>query len=61
MNVLMNLLVALEMLAVNISVVNFCCSRKYSLKRTISRNACTLHTGVFLAISYYILYFRAVI
>lgn len=35
MNVLVNLFVALEMLAVNISVVNFCCTRKYSLRKTV--------------------------
>ena len=35
MDVLVNLLVALEMLIINMSVVNLCCERKYSLKKTV--------------------------
>lgn len=35
MDILVNLLAALEMLAVNLSVTNFCSTRKYSLKWTV--------------------------
>ncbi|MBS7009181.1 GGDEF domain-containing protein [Anaerostipes sp.] len=35
MDVLLNILVALEMLTVNMSVVNLCCVRKYSLRKTL--------------------------
>lgn len=35
MDVLMNTLVALEMLIINMNVVNLCCTKKYSLKKTV--------------------------
>lgn len=35
MDVMINILVALEMLIINTSVVNLCCTRRYSLKKTV--------------------------
>lgn len=35
MGVMINLFVVLEMLIVNLSVLNLCCTRKYSLKKTV--------------------------
>lgn len=35
MDVLINILVVLEMLIVNMNVVNLCCTKKYSLKKTV--------------------------
>lgn len=50
MDILVNLLVALEMLAVNLSVTNLCSTRKYSLKRTVF--ALTAFSVPLIAVSY---------